>query len=1307
MPCNDLISLAHRLIPFGVHPIAEYQSRSSAFLTWRGGPRSLNSEDATSSPGLLSWSICKPLDSRIDRNAMRLPFRRRRAARRPPFSTISFLLSVSSLAASPAAAITFTPAPSANLDLTQLGRIAVAGDFSGISLYEFEQQNERPFNTNGSESLLARMPNGVFTPVVSTDATIRAMCTFTMSDGKMAGVVLGGNFTSLEGMESTAIALFNPNTSSVTPLSGLSGQVNALLCDQETNTVYVGGSFVGANSTNAIAWVGTEGWTNLPFAGFNGPVTSITKASNGHIIFGGSFTGLGNATAPSTPDGQVINLSTATVSSGSSSTSQGFSDPRNIICKTSGADGAGNTWLLRDNTPGFWQAAFDYGFEPTKLRLYNTRQGGRGTRTWRFTALPINGIMNFTYIDPSTGRNASCTSECPLSNDPAVKFQDFHFVNVIGMNSFRVDISAFYGSGGGLNGMELFGNDIFSYAISDFNEPACAGLQFPSTATRTGPWVVSPSRSSTSEYLTAQISAPITESSASIVFTPDIRESGHYSVNLYTPGCVQDNTCSTRGQILLTGQMTADPTKSEPINVELYQTNNFDKYDQIYFGNIDASSGSFRPRITMTPLPGQSLSSMTLVAQRVGFTLINSTGGLNGLYEYTPGTVVVNASDFSRSAFNRLGQSFAAGSAVNALATSGDVTYIAGNFTSQSARNIVALNGNDATTRSLDGGLNGEVESLFSNGTNLFVGGSFSSTLDGTVRGLSNVAVYDTSRNSWSPLGAGVNGRVLRVVGMTMNITGPSSEIVVSVTGDFTQIQAFGNNPALRTNGFGIWVPSQGNWLRNLNLAVESVDGLLSSSILGVPGINALYAGSLVSSTLSASGVATVGGALGRFPIKIEGPANSSSSGTLSKRADGLSSGATSSVRAGVFDTNGGRNLTILGGHFTTTTTNGTIINNLAILDGSQNDEISGLGSQVDSNSTFAALAVQGDILFAGGNVTGSINRGRASGLVTYNLASRSFNAQPPALTGGGASVSTIAVRGSTGDVYVGGSFRSAGSLGCPGVCIFSTASSQWNQAGQNLNGEVSSMIWTTDSLLVAGGNLTVNRTISTFLARYDAGAQTWDSYPGSQQLPGPVKVVTVGTSDGTDVWVSGTSANGTVYLMRSSGSNWISVGQPLGAGTDIRGLQIFSLTSSHDAAPTMGTDESLLLTGSIVLPGFGTASAVVFDGKDFRPYALTTNSGNSAGLISRVFTERNNFFTSSGGRMSLVFIVLIGLAISLGLILLIVVAGMLLDRLRKKREGYIPAPTSMYDRGNGLQRIPPHELLESLAKGRPGAPRV
>jgi len=1233
---------------------------------------------------------------------MRIPFRRRRAARRRPLlSPLSHAISLAALASIPiptAQAINFTPV-STNVDLSALGSVGIAGDFTGVSLYQYEEQSERPFSANGSQSLVARLPNGVFASVVDTDASIMAMCSYVLNNGSMSGVVLGGNFTSLGGMQSTAIALFNPNTSQITPLSGLSGQVNAVLCDSGRNQVFVGGNFKGSTSTNAIAWTSGSGWTNLPFSGFNGPVTSITKAPNGHIIFGGRFTGLGNASIPTTQrDGQVINLSSATVTSGSSTSTAGFGDPKNIVCKTDGKDGAGNTWLLQDNTPGFWQASFDYGFQPTKIRLRNTHQGGRGTRTWRFTALPINGIMNFTYIDPASGQNRSCTNQCPLSDDSKVQFQDFFFVNVIGMNSFRVDVSDWYGAGGGLNGIELFSNDIFAYAVNRFNEPSCSGSPTISSSTSTGPWQESPSLQSQSKYLTAQLSPPVTSSSASVVFTPDIREAGNYSVNMYTPGCMQDGTCASRGQVTVTMNMVSGRA---PTTVQLFQTNNFDKYDQIYFGAIDASSGSFRPSVTMTPLSGQ-----TIVAHRVGFTQLDSTGGLNGLFEFDPDGGPVTPASFATSAFDKLGATFGSGSVVTSLATAGDVTYVAGNFSSPAANNIVAINSRNSQTQSLASGLNGAVFSMLLDNNRLFVGGSFSATQDGRVRDLGNCAAYDIGRSAWTPLGAGVDGVVMKVVAMTMNITGSTSEVVVALTGSFKTLTAFGGNPAVPVNGFAVWVPSQNNWLKNLNTPVEGVEGVLQSSLLQVPGAETLYGGSLTSSSMSGNGAAQVfgGNAVGRFPVKIQQRANSTTGVT---KRDTLPGSVPSGVVTGLFDTNNGRNKTVLGGHFTATATNGSSIENLLIIDGNNNGLVTGLGPEISPNSTFLALATFQDTLFAGGNVTGTINGARVNGLVTYNLATNNYNTQPPSLSGGGNGVSAIALRPNTGDVYVGGSFASAGALGCPGVCFYSTASQQWNRPGNGLAGTVSSMIWTNDATLVAGGVLTVNGSTRASLARYSAGNQAWDVFPGHNLLPGPVSLLTSGSSDGNQLWVAGTSPNGSVYLMKYDGTNWKAAGVALDPGTNIRSLQVFSLSSNHDSTPLVDGGQVLMLTGQINIPGSGSASAAVFNGTGFTPYALTTGSGSS-GSISRIFVQNQNFFTSnSGSRLPLVAVILIGLGIALFLMLAIVAAGLLLDRLRKRREGYMPAPTSMIDRGSGIQRIPPHQLLESLGKGRAGAPTV
>jgi hypothetical protein len=1117
-------------------------------------------------------------------------------------------------------ALTYNPVPSPNLDLSSLGSVGLVGDFDGISLYQFEGQNENGFNTNGSQSVLSRFPNGGFATLASADAGIQAMCSFVMHDGTMAGVVVGGNFTSLGGMESQGAAMFNPNTSAIIPLTGLSGQVSALLCDEDTNTVYVGGSFKGANSTNAIAWVGTAGWTNLPFAGFNGPVTSISKASNGHIIFGGSFTGLGNATGPSQPDSQIINISGANLTTGSSSTTDGFSDPKNIVCKTSGADGAGNTWLLADKTPGFWDAAFGFGFEPTKLRLWNTHQDGRGTKTWRYTAHPIDGIMNFTYIDPATGQNASCSSECPLSSNSSVQFQDFHFVNVIGMSGFRVDISDWYGNGGGLDGIELFENDIFAYAINDFNEPTCNTIESASTASFTGPWNVTPSHQSVSEYLTATV----TDSDlASVVFRPDIKQSGNYSVNMYTPGCIQDNSCPTRGRVNITGVMSGSTNAG--FTTEIFQSNNFDKYDQIYFGYIETGSSSFRPSVTLSPVPGQNIANFSVVAQRVGFTLISSSdGGLNNVFEWDPTLAVVNAADFANSTFDQAGVSFGTGSGVSVMETSGDTTFIAGNFTTSTIKNIVAI-GKSGSTPLSEGGLNEEVTAMFLSGTTLYVGGKFTNTSIGTTQGLSHVAAYDTSKNAWAALGAGVNGLVTNIVPLFLNITTNSPETVITLTGDFSQILAFGANKSIPVTGFAVWVPSQSNWLQNLNTATVTINGELTASV-DLPGGGSLFAGSLSSSQLSANGaVALASNALSSLPIHIQSAPTQSS---LSKRD--TNSQNISGVATGLFYENGGRNVTILGGHFTATGTNGSDINNLAFINGSNSNTVTGVGPQLSSDSTVLALAVQGDSLYAGGSLTGTINGANVNGLISYNLVTSKFNTQPPALTGDTVSVNAISTRPSTSDIYVAGTFSSAGALACPGVCVFTTTVSQWNRPGSNLDGVANAMTWASTNSLIVGGSLLVNGG-NVSLATFDAKAQTWTAFNGANQIPGPVTALTAANSGASELWVAGTATNGSAFLMKYDSGTWNSVGDTLGSGTNIRGLQVMPLTKSHASSSLISESETLMITGALNIPSFGNASSVVFNGTTFQPFALTSTISNTGGSLSQVFSQKQNTFAKKG----------------------------------------------------------------------------
>ena len=867
-----------------------------------------------------------------------------------------------------------TPVPDTNIDFSQLGQVALAGDFDSISLYEYEGQKEG-FSTNGSTSILSSLPNGAYQALASTDASINAMVNFILSDGTLAGVVVGGNFTSIGGIDAGSVALFNPTTNSITPLPGIHGVVNSLLCVPATDTVYVGGSFEAANSTNAIAWVGTTGWANLPFAGFNAPVTSITQAPNGHIVFGGSFSGLGNMTTPtgSKADAQVINLSSANITTLETTSASAYRDPQNIVCPSNSTGGTNSTSLLADQVAGWWRAESGFGYEPTKLRLWNTNQDGRGTKTFRFVAHPIEGIMNFTYID-AAGNTQSCDAECPLAHN-GTSYQDFTFVNVIGMNGFTLELLDWYGAGAGLDGVQLFQDDIFVYADNNFNEPACSGAEFPSTATTTGTWSTVPSGLSTNEYLGTNVQAS-NFSQAQVVFQPDIKTKGNYSVTIYTPGCVQDGTCADRGVVNVTGTLTAGGATA--FSTQIYQTNQNEKYDQVFLGEIDAASSGFRPSVTITPTSSQG--NVHVVASRVKFGQLSLTEGLNGLFEYNPNVAVVNT-DFSQSAINNAGTSLKPSAQVNALVTKDQTIYAAGRFSDDTFDNIMAFKNNNATSLP-DGGLNDAVSSLYTLGDFLYVGGNFTNTHFGQVQGLSNIGAYSFSKNAWIALGAGLDGPVESIVPLQLNITVNKPETTIAFSGSFKNIKAYGSSSSSSANGLAVWIPSHNDWLQNLNVTQLALAGQLYSYV-DVPKGPYLVAGDLASAGWGISGVAALtpsgsNAALQQLPVKI---ASSNTQSSLSKRALTGAQDVTGVVTAAYYQTSG-RNVTVFGGHFTGTATNGSKINNLMFLNSSNSNTVTGLNVGIDSNSTFLALQTQNDLLFAGGSVTGQVGQASINGLV-------------------------------------------------------------------------------------------------------------------------------------------------------------------------------------------------------------------------------------------------------------------------------------------------------------------------------------
>ncbi|KAJ8107589.1 hypothetical protein OPT61_g8763 [Boeremia exigua] len=1230
-----------------------------------------------------------------------------RVAMRDSFSSLlasrAGKLALSLLFTSSTHALSFTPVPSPNLNLEQLGRVAFAGDFDSISIYQYEGQTQA--STGRTGALLSRYPNGVFAPTNETDADIKAMCTF--KSNNQDRIMFAGNFTSVGDLATPGgVAILDPSNGNVTAMVGLDGSINALYCDNDQ--VYLGGLFQGSNSRNAIIW--KDGWQDLSFEGFNGPIYSIEKAPNNNIIFGGEFNGLGgNATVATENNTQIIPISNAKISAQTSSGLPGFTEPSAISCKGDfAAQGSGSTWLLSDRAPGFWKAEFGFGFRPTKLRLFNTNFEGRGTKTFRYTALPDGGIMNLTYTDLSTGQPAYCDARCPLPEGNITE-QDFTFVNSIGMNAFRLDISDWYGNGAGLNGVQLFQDEMYSYAIDDFNEPGNCSTSTTtrSESTSTGSWQVTPSHDSTSEYLTAVLQGPdISTDAATVTFYPDIKQSGNYSVIVYTPGCLGDGTCGSRGRINATTQMSQNEMDEGTI---LWQTNNYDKYDEIYNGPINIRDG-FRPSVTLRPGSSQGPTPLTIVAQRVRFTLLKATSGnVNGLFEYTPGKELADI-ELSDSVINQAGASLTPRekALVMSVAKDNDNLYVGGNFSSDDGRhNIFRIGKDSRNPTALSGnGLNDQVNVMLNNASTLYVGGNFTNTNDGNSEGLDGVAAY--VNNEWKPLGAGVDGVVLFLVPFTLNITADTPEEVLGVSGFFGTVNGFDGNPATVVDGLAIWVPSRNNWLHNVDSTSFSASGRLMT--YANAGDTRWFGGSITSGFLGANGAAELKSdneelSLRTFPIDIEDQQQQT---TVRKRAimenDDLQ---TTGVRTGFFYKENGNNKTILAGHFAAEGTDGQNITNVLIIDGNDSNKVTGFVEQVDANSTFAAVAVSNNVLYAGGVVTGTVSDRTVAGIVAYDLSSNSFpNVQPPALQGTNVTVNAIAPRPKSNEIYIGGRFQSGGDFTCPGLCMWNSETSQWNRPNNNVAGVVNALIWTSDTTLLVAGNLTFGENRTTILS-FDQSKNEFTEIAGANGLPGPVTALTVATKEGDQVWATGNGADGTAYLQRFDGSKWSPVDNSLfGSGTDIRGIQVLTLSADHDSSDLIDRDQDLLLMGQINITDFGTASGALFNGTTLAPFLLATTAENSPGSLSSIFVENPSmFFRQSKKQLAVGFIVLIALAIALAITFLLVVIGIVIEWYRKRAQGYSPAPQSYPDRLGNVGRLPPEQLFGTLSG--PRAPTI
>ncbi|KAH9956897.1 cortical protein marker for cell polarity-domain-containing protein [Russula dissimulans] len=719
------------------------------------------------------------------------------------------------------------------VDFDRMGTVGLVGAFAGL---EFFNSSSADVSFDPSTStLLSRSANGALTRIASTN-----------SGGIIsAGCAMGSTYY---------IAAGGPN-----------GHVNALFCDSTHNKLWAGGQFTSPASAVAVWDTKASSWNAPPFGGLTGAAADVssitTNASQASLFFAGSFLAnfqgngsvLNTTNNPNVPFSQgatpfssslvPIPLETAQVEGAPSSSDPSFSNIQNIFCP-SGNDGPGQSWFAADGNGAQITVRTFQSISASGVRLGNTFLDGRGTTAFTVTSIPDNAIQELHYVDPATGQNQTCTTNCPLSTNASIPYQDFTFNNAVSLTGVQVTLTQWIGAGPGLHLFQLLSSGAFASAVGSSNQLSCFAPQ-PSNVSFTGSWTEIDANTNipATTQLVLVSTVNVGTSSAdgpSFTWMPYVSASGSYNVNLLVPGCTDFQDCSLRTSVKVSvfpggGQ---DPTVTV-----VSQQNQDDAAQQIYSGPIVPSSPNFAMTITMaladSPAGSGQNGQYRLVADRVQLVLnsANATGNaVNGngtaanaktafgflewpLSLSSGTTGFSNATETSLdvigfSLFNALGKnSGLASSPSSALAAvahhpSGAI-FIGGTFTldTPSARNIVVFK-NGALTALSGGGLNGPVTSLALSGNTLFVGGSFTDTVTNSTQSrLSSIASYDISQDQWSPLLTGVNGPVASLV---------VDNGQVSVAGNFTTINAAPSGGAGQESpGLAVWNIGNSAWINS------------------------------------------------------------------------------------------------------------------------------------------------------------------------------------------------------------------------------------------------------------------------------------------------------------------------------------------------------------------------------------------------------------------------------------------------------------------------------------------------------------
>jgi len=522
-----------------------------------------------------------------------------------------------------------------------------------------------------------------------------------------------------------------------------------------------------------------------------------------------------------------------------------------------------------------------------------------------------------------------------------------------------------------------------------------------------------------------------------------------------------------------------------------------------------------------------------------------------------PGANNIARWDGANNTWNLVGGVGAINGSVNTIAISGTDVYVGGNFTSagsvSGADYIARWNG---TTWSglLSGtfGISNTVNTIAISGADVYVGGAFINA--GGVPGADYIARWNSANNTWNLVGgASAISGFFSFVG-TIVLSGTD----VYVGGFFTNA---GNVPG--ASYIARWNSANNTW--NLVGAANAVNSTVRA--IKVSGSDVYIGGDFTN-----AGGNNANDHLTRWTGSAFVPPGSETTGPLNGTVSAVVVSGTEVYVGGAF-TNAGNvpgadyvakwNGTtwsgLLSGTFgigapvTTIALSGTDVlvggvftnaggvpgaNNIARWDGTQWHAVGGANA---ISGLVYDIAISGTDVYVGGLFTGAGGVSGADHIARWN--GTTWSGLLSGTFGISSTVTTIAISGT--EVYVGGNFTGAGGVpGANNIARWNSANSTWNRLGapNAINNSVTTIAISGTEVYV-GGDFTDAGGVpgANYIARWNSANNTWNLVGAANAVNNTVQAIKV---SGSDVYIGGnfTNAGGNSaadYLVRWDGVQW------------------------------------------------------------------------------------------------------------------------------------------------------------------------